>query len=518
MTGTLLLAAALAAPGAAADFIGRLEVLYGEAEGAPLETVYRLKVDGGPLLRLRLAETPDPPLATGQRVRVTALQPFGSSGPLDVLSIAAEDAVRYGLLQAAGPAGVDERRLVGVALSYRDAPSYVGAAELLGTLREVAEFYRKASYGRLNFTVEAREASLDADFPREADGECDTSALKQAASALGFDGDEKTHIFVSVTGCRRAWGEYNGRYIFGGVPIHELGHNLGMNHANKLYCYDKDGKAITMAEKLTCSLKGVRENRCADYCMTYEYADPYDPMGRGNGDFNGYHKLRAGWFDAEQTLEVASDGVFTLRAVGVAGGLHLLRLKRGFMDAYLEYRAAAGSDSIGATVKQVRVLFHQNAVYSYTADSHLSVSLGQGERVFFPHDANGREAPVWIVVRSTSAESASVQVHFGRDEPAAPPAPPRLYSLPWDADAAGAGPHTLEVRAYDGQALIAAGSVEVTVQGEGVPSVVLVSPHDGASAGGEVGVAAEVCEDGAPAARVELFDGDLRVGAMTPAP
>jgi hypothetical protein len=69
------------------------------------------------------------------------------------------------------------------------------------------------------------------------------------------------------------------------LVAHELGHTYGLSHANTWEC-----------------LHGS--------CDAYEYGDPYDTMGRGDGDYNAWEKMRLGWIT--NTLAAAGAGFYTI--------------------------------------------------------------------------------------------------------------------------------------------------------------------------------------------------------------
>jgi len=77
---------------------------------------------------------------------------------------------------------------------------------------------------------------------------------------------------------------------------HELGHNLGLEHAGATNCTDVDGVRVPLS----------------DTCTFQNYADQWDAMG-GNGEFSAAHRVQLGWIPASQvvTLTTSSSVVVT---------------------------------------------------------------------------------------------------------------------------------------------------------------------------------------------------------------
>ena len=76
---------------------------------------------------------------------------------------------------------------------------------------------------------------------------------------------------------------------------HELGHNLGMNHARSMEC----------GSPLYYSTGGQG-------CSYREYGNYNDVMGNGEGvHFSGYYQRYLGWIGARHVVTAGRDGVFT---------------------------------------------------------------------------------------------------------------------------------------------------------------------------------------------------------------
>lgn len=88
------------------------------------------------------------------------------------------------------------------------------------------------------------------------------------------------------------------------VLAHELGHNLGLLHANIILC--PNGPIGSFINNLSG-------------CERFEYGDYLDLMGSwGNRNLNHFtatHKASIGWFDRNQVVQVTQSGTYTITAL-----------------------------------------------------------------------------------------------------------------------------------------------------------------------------------------------------------
>ena len=119
-----------------------------------------------------------------------------------------------------------------------------------------------------------------------------------------------------------------------GLVIHELGHNLGVHHANYLACSD------------------VSIEYDVSECTYLAYADSYDVMGRWYAPmhFNAPHKETLGWLSSNNIQEITSSGIYTLDPLELPSlGIQVLKipisLSHGKDWYYTEYRAPIGFDN-----------------------------------------------------------------------------------------------------------------------------------------------------------------------------
>jgi Bacterial Ig domain/Gametolysin peptidase M11 len=83
------------------------------------------------------------------------------------------------------------------------------------------------------------------------------------------------------------------------VTGHELGHNLGLNHAGSWFCSGASGQSVTISSN--CSLS--------------EYNDPFDVMGAlGSRHSSGWHLQQLGVLQPTNVETVSTSGTYTMVA------------------------------------------------------------------------------------------------------------------------------------------------------------------------------------------------------------
>ena len=115
--------------------------------------------------------------------------------------------------------------------------------------------------------------------------------------------------------------------------VHEMGHNLGVLHANGWNC---------------------GENVLRGDCRHEEYGNYFDAMGFGfySLQFNSFYKELLGWIQPGETIQISSSGQYTLNPVelsSTAGNLSkkLAKIQSPYSTSttlYLEYRRGIGFD------------------------------------------------------------------------------------------------------------------------------------------------------------------------------
>ena len=133
-----------------------------------------------------------------------------------------------------------------------------------------------------------------------------------------------------------------------GVVAHEIGHNLGLNHAHSWVCNNTGDGSGTMT---------------GPYCFGLEYGDGLDTMGwsKDGPHFSSFAKEFLGWLNygsSPPITTVQTNGTFTLAPYETGGSapkaikiLKSVNPTTGFKTwYYVEYRQAIGFDSYLATI------------------------------------------------------------------------------------------------------------------------------------------------------------------------
>jgi hypothetical protein len=138
------------------------------------------------------------------------------------------------------------------------------------------------------------------------------------------------------------------------VVVHELGHNLGLEHANYLYCENAAHNTYSSIEP-----SGLGR------CRTYDYADNYSVMGNLTaGQFTGSQLRQVGWLSGGNVAELSGIDSSTclqpLAGTSTSAKLATFEIS-GVGTIYLENRQTVGVDtalsgaaSLGVQARTVR--------------------------------------------------------------------------------------------------------------------------------------------------------------------
>ncbi|MDP3703990.1 MAG: hypothetical protein Q8R78_06340, partial [Candidatus Omnitrophota bacterium] len=385
---------------------------------------------------LHFAQTP-PGLLSGSRVRVHGLAldqhiALTSEKPIPGLTTSLE------VLEAALPESLGAQRVIVLLVNFLDKldqPYSLAAAYDL-VFNHTNTYYREVSYGQTWLT--GRVAGWYT-LPITVGQACPralifSEALAAADPDVFFpDYDRILLIFPSI-GCQDGVVDTLGTHdiptpdgviraskAWVQVPTvravaHELGHNLGIGHANALEC-----GAETLA---------------ATRCTTAFYGDRFDVMGTSaQGHFNAVHKDRLAWLTPANVVTVGRSGRYTLSPLELPSiGPQTLRLIKAVDGAgrrtwySLEYRQRIGLDaalpqSAVLNGALVRLASDGNADTAFLDMTPSSLSYPEGFDVLDGALAVGKTftdpSGIRITTRSSNPTALTVEVTVPKDT--APP-------------------------------------------------------------------------------------------------
>ena len=345
---------------------GKLEVIV--VEGPQGSTQYFLMPDDGSE-PVELAFDTAPVSASGTRValggawegerfRVARLEPVAKGAVAQTAEALSEAAPRmntiaFVLVDYGDGLNVTEAE----AERFMYSTTQPGPQHGLGANeRSVVQYYAETSFGR--FTVGGSvEGPLSWTGGPACNGSGGSQLAQQLRGQIGTDYDHYIWYYGSEQpNCGYGWGSlgswsnpssnvwFNGD-LFDGAITHEIGHNLGYQHASSIRC------------------SGTPLANDPQTCQTTEYGSTVSVMGNlSNGHMMGIEKWYSSWFRGCNGVRVRSSGTFTLHPIETpCGGIQTLQVpmpvttrtfdteqSNGANPArfyYLEFRTSTGLDT-----------------------------------------------------------------------------------------------------------------------------------------------------------------------------
>ena len=199
------------------------------------------------------------------------------------------------------------------------------------------EWFHRVSYGKFAISATATQW-----LPIAQVSGCDLTTLTNESDAAmrtaGYSPSGYDHVVyyfpdrpacsflgVATVGGSQVWLDGD---LTTDTITHELGHNLGLRHANLLRCTDASGETVTES----------------DTCTTVEYGDPYSVMG-GGGSYTASERDYLGWLNGRVTT-VTTSGIYSLDPTEIPqSGALALKIPVGNKVYWLEYRYPSDPDT-----------------------------------------------------------------------------------------------------------------------------------------------------------------------------
>lgn len=404
---------------------GELEVLHeDDFKNKKSRTRHFLKTEAGERYELKFSQRPVH-YPSGSKVRVRG----SKSGNLLALDTSTEGSIQ--ILAAAYNNPLGEQKTAVILVNFQDDQSQpVTPAQVQSLVfGTVNNFFKENSHQQtwLNGSVFGWHM---APFNKTCDMTAVETYAKQAATAAGADLSGYTrfvYMFPRNTAC--SWA---GLALMGGNPSnawingyfdlnvvgHELGHNLGLNHAHGLDC---DAGSLT------------------GNCTVLDYGDGADLMGSRPGHFNAFEKEYLGWLNSSVTppiVTVQESGSYRLDPYETSSNNpKALKILKGIDPAtgiktwyYLEYRQPIGSDSVlsgvgnltsGIQVRMADEVTTNNLgsfLLDMTPNSYTSSSVGDLKDGALGVGRSYTDTATGLTITTTWADSsgAGVDISFAK--------------------------------------------------------------------------------------------------------
>lgn len=420
---------------------GQLDVLYEDYEDGQTKLRHFLKTTFGERFELRLAQA-QRQWRSGQSVRTQGwllTSPDASNQPIQGDLLVNDDDSGLLLLADTGtgtgsdlaydlPNTLGAQRTLAILVNFQDDPANkpwtIDQANSL-VFGSVSDFFKENSTQQTWLTGSVAGWYTIALSSTVCDGFAIEQYGKSAAQAAGYNlSNYDRFLFIfpqnacGYSGMGQVAAAPSSAWIHNSMILrtvaHEMGHNLGLQHAHALDCG-------------TTTLGST--------CSAQEYGDTLDIMGYSGtvGHFNAFSKERLGWLASGNLIEVASAGSYALVPTTTqTSSAKTLKIAKG-LDAsgapsyyYVEYRQPVGFDAqiTDRGVVDPANVFQGVAVHQASPSNGNSVQLldmTAGSNFVDMKDAaltGGRSfsdtsSGVNISTQWTNASQALVSVDFG---------------------------------------------------------------------------------------------------------
>jgi hypothetical protein len=252
-------------------------------------------------------------------------------------------------------AAATEHRVLAILINFagNTAPP-VTPAQVEGKLftdpNSVSNFYTEQSYDTIHFYGDVTNWLTITNSPSTCNDQVWATAARAAATSAGYDLSQYQHViyFYKASSCDyTGWSWMPGSEVwingYNDVRLfsHELGHNLGVNHATTLSCTDSRKNSVAIGST----------------CTSNEYGDQHDVMGSWIGlwnevqqafHFNAAHKYQADFLPSSSIETVTTGGTYTIKNLESSlGGTQALRVAKSDTNEYyyIDYRQKIGFDA-----------------------------------------------------------------------------------------------------------------------------------------------------------------------------